>query len=150
MNFSYEPLTEDQCNKSRQFPLLEPGVYDFQVMDAHVKVSRAGNPMIELILKVWGKNGAEFTIYDYLLSTPNMAWKLKHFCDSVGLAKEYESKSFDEFKCINRFGKADIVYQPGAKKANGDGYYSDKNAVNDYVKAEEKVVKPELNDDLPF
>lgn len=141
MSFAYEVYKDEELNDGRGFSLLEPGIYNFQVLDAINKPSQSsGNPMITLKLNVWDDNGKEYKITDYLVSQKNCAWKIKHFCESVGLIKEYEDHKFDENLCLDKCGKASIVYQIGKEipydKLNGKPIgtrYPDKNAVEDYV-----------------
>jgi|ERR1700689_2351016 len=159
MSFSYPLLNEQECEKERQFALVDPGIYNFQVMQASFKNSKTGNPMIELKLKVWDNAGKEFTVMDYLVGTPNMTWKTLHFCDAVNLSKEYQSGSFNEMLCSGRSGKASVTIQPGNKKDDGT-YYKDRNQIEDYVITDNGAHKFETNtkvnnekmfdDDIPF
>jgi hypothetical protein len=160
MSFAFEPMSEEQI-KSLNF--MEEGEYSFEVTKATQKTSKSGNPMIELQLKVWEKqNGGVKIIFDYLVSTKNMLYKIKHFCDSVGLEKEYLAGSFEAEDCIGRMGFAYIILQKGQPKEGG-GYYTDKNAVQDYVAnkskghteplldAKERSEHADLfDDDIPF
>lgn len=157
MSFPYNPMTEEQCDKERQFPLLEPGIYNFTVTKAEQKRSKSGNPMIELTLHVWDNTGKEFNVFDYLIATPNMMWKIKHFCDSVGLSQEYADGKFNEHMAVGRSGKADFIFQKGKAKEGG-GFYKDKNAVEDYVMTDKGAQKynpsetdsKEFDDSIPF
>jgi uncharacterized protein DUF669 len=159
MSFSYPLLSAEECEKERQFALLDPGIYNFQVMEANYKTSKTGNPMIELKLKVWDNAGKEFTVMDYLVGTKNMTWKTLHFCDAVSLANEYKSGTFNELFCIARSGKASVTIQPGNKKDDGT-YYKDRNQIEDYVMTDQGAHKVQLNhkqnnekpfdDDVPF
>ena len=79
MTFTYEPITAEQVEKERQYPLLDPGIYNFQVIESTFKTSSTGNPMIVLKLMIWDKNGKEFIVFDYLVGTNGMAWKTRHF-----------------------------------------------------------------------
>lgn len=149
MSFSYNPMSKDEAEKSRQFPLLEPGIYNFQVLKAEYRLSNPKfdkkgeplprNPMIELILLIWDNNGKEFNVYDYLINSEKMEWKTRHFCDSVGLEKEYEAKQFNEHLCEGRSGKASIIIQAGQKKPNSSEFYKDKNSVEDYLLLSENL-----------
>lgn len=160
MTFNYQPLTEEQCEKARQFPLLEPGVYDFQVLTSEEKKSQSGNDMISLKLKIRDKNGNEFNVFDYLVSSENMLWKTKHFCDSVELFTDYQDGTFNGYKCFHKTGKALIGIQKGKDKGDGT-FYKDKNVVEDYVTSDsgiEQINNKNFNvpvsnfkdDDLPF
>lgn len=159
MSFSYNPMTEEEAEKERQFPMLEPGTYNFEVMKSEFKMSNTGqyrnpnkpsNPMIKLQLLVWGSDGKEYTVFDFLVGSKNMEWKTRHFCRAVGLLKEYEAKTFNESICEGKSGKVSIIQQKGQPKEGG-GFYQDKNAVEDYISDEStKTTKPDFDDDVPF
>lgn len=161
MSYSYQPLTEEQCSKERGFALLDPGIYNFEVLTADYKTSSTGNPMIALKLRVWGNDGKDYLVYDYLVATNKMMWKTKHFCDSVGLDKIYASSNFNEALCPGKSGKALISLKIGNKKPDGTSY-ADKNAVDDYVMTDKGATKYDsaqpfippkhtnTDDDLPF
>lgn len=147
--FEFPPLSD-----------IEPGVYDFQVLKAEQKRSKSGNQMIELTLAVWDANGVQRHIFDYLVSMPSMVYKIKHFCDTVGLTKEYLAGCLNVNDCVDKCGKAEIIIQKGNQKPDGS-YYPDKNAVKDYVVTDKDAVKADLvkpnnngsefkDDDLPF
>lgn len=135
--FSYNPISAQQAEAARKFPMLEPGEYDFQVKKACYRLSKSNNPMIELTVSVWDKQGKEFTIFDYLISTEKMGWKTRHFCEAVGLEKEYEDRSFNELLCQDKCGKVLITIQKGKPKPDG-GLYPDKNVIDDYLKEEKE------------
>ncbi len=157
MNFSFPPMTEEEI---KALNMVDEGIYDFEVVKATAKTSQKGNQMIEMQLMIWDKEGKEHVIFDYLVSIKSMMYKIKHFCDTAGLDKEYQSGSFDVSQCEGRRGKAHIVVQAGQPNPAG-GMYADKNAVKDYVMTDKGAVKHEsdsskpqvdndLNDDLPF
>ena len=156
MSFSFTPMSEEEIQSMN---LIPEGIYDFEVLKANQKVSKSGNEMIEMQLKVWDKEGKTHLIYDYLVSTQNMTYKIKHFCDTVGLEKEYLAGTFNVEACEGLDGKAHILIQNGQKNPAG-GFYPNKNAVKDYVdntcpneKKEEKESsnnEQNLNDDIPF
>jgi hypothetical protein len=159
MSFNYIPLTEEEAQKERQ-TLIEDGTYSFKVNNAISKMSRPkpgkeSNPMIELNITIWDNKGHERYVYDYLVGTRNMAWKLKHFCDAVGLSKAYEDGKFDPWMAEGKCGTAIIGNQKGGPREGG-GNYADKNIVKDYVmkgKEENKIHQTSneiQEDDIPF
>lgn len=79
MNF--QPLTDDQINQLQQ--RLAPGEATFSVTEAHQGLSSKGSPMISLMLNMWDKNGTNQPVKAWLVITPAMMWKLKHFCEAV-------------------------------------------------------------------
>ena len=120
----FTPVKEEEMESN--FKPLAPGYYNFEVKDAEETVSKSGNEMIKLTLKVWDNKGKEYTLYDYLLSSANMMWKLKHFCDSCELAEIYENGELTDSACIGKCGKVetDIEKQEG---------YGPRAKVKDYV-----------------
>lgn len=137
MNFV--PRKEEELNTFEIFP---KGEYDFTVVKADDGVSKVGNPMIKLALDIYAPNGKKSRVFDYLLES--LAYKLKHFCDTVGLSQEYESGIIVSDMCINRTGRCTIGIQH-----DKTGEYSDKNVVRDYCKAEKEI--DDINsEELPF
>lgn len=145
--FSFRPITEtDQELEQMRFKLLEKGVYDFVVENATYATSQAGNSMIKLSLKVWDHLGTDHLIFDYLMDIDSMRYKLKHFCEVVGLEDKLTSGSLKDTDCIGKGGKVSIVIQ---KSKNPQ--YGDKNSVSDYVKNDKaKNDEPFFDDDLPI
>jgi len=157
MSFTFTPMTEEEI---KSLNIMDSGIYDFEVIKAEQSISKSGNPMIKLMLKVWDTNGREHIIYDYLVSTSNMMYKIKHFCESVGLEDKYKLGTFDENDCVGKCGKVDIIIQKGQSSPNG-GNYPDKNTARDYISKiemnEPKIKSSKENnfvdsnlDDLPF
>lgn len=148
MSFTFNPMTEDQI---RSINLVEPGTYDFIVIRAIEKISKSGNQMIELQLKFWDKNGMTHLIFDYLVSLPSMMYKVKHFCDAVGLTKEYEEGKFEIHSCESRTGQLDLTIQEAKPNPKG-GTFSPKNAVKDYIKSDIKNVPDDkfTDNEVPF
>jgi len=143
----FNPKSENELNS---FGLLEDGEYDFAVNAAEDKLSKAGKEMIELKLIVWDKNGKDRFIFDYLLEA--MAFKLRHFCEAMGLEKEYDAGEIKAEHCVGKSGKVLIGVQKGNAKPEG-GTYPDKNQVKDYIKSEIKPVEKKddfISDDVPF
>jgi hypothetical protein len=161
MSFSFPSMSEEEI---QALNMVEDGIYDFQVVKATQKVSKSGNQMIELQLVIWDKDGKEHIVFDYLVSIVSMVYKIKHFCDTVGLDDEYKAGNFDVMQCEGKRGKAHIIVQAGQPNPNG-GMYADKNAVRDYVLDDKGSVKVDLSgkkspepkdenslvdDDIPF
>lgn len=157
--FSYQPLSEQQCNEAR-FQLLKDGVYEAVVKKAEYQESKSGNPMFKLTLDVFDDKGTVFFITDYLVFTPQMMFKIKHFCDSADLKEEYESGRFchpdlavqrNVFVKIKTQKGKEIPDEKLGDKPKGS-LYPDKNIVDDYVlidKMRHKEDEP-FNDEVPF
>lgn len=151
MSFTFQPMTEEQI---KLFSLMDAGTYDFEVLKATETSSKAGNQMIKLDIKVWDRNGKEHYIFDYLVSTPNMMYKIKHFCEAIGMQREYLDGKFEPQQCEKRVGKAEIYVKKGDPKQEG-GSYPDKNAIKDYIPKSINQINNEpkkefVDDDLPF
>lgn len=116
----------------KNFDLLpDNSIYDFDVLKAIEKKSKQGNDMIEINIGLYVTESIGPRIFDYLL--PSMEAKLRHFCDTVGLLREYESGRLNAEMCDGRSGKVKIGIQKGKPKPGTDGNYPDKNVVKDYV-----------------
>jgi hypothetical protein len=150
--YTFNPMTDEELENAG---LLEPGVYDFEVAKASQKISKSGNPMAELTLNVWNKDGKQHGVFDYLVfsNVPLNIRKVKHFCDATGLQEEYKKGAIPT-ELARYCGKVQINIQEEKPNPNG-GMYPRKNIVVDYVMTEKGAVKHEtqdipLNDDVPF
>jgi hypothetical protein len=126
--------------------LLPKGTYDYEIIEATDKTSKSGNDMIELKLLFFHGESGSRTIRDYLLEA--MAGKLKHFCVSHRLIREYDNGTLRAEACVGLSGRALV----GIEK-DKSGKYPDKNTVLDYVVT--KVTAPAApngitNEDVPF
>lgn len=156
MNWSYSPQTEEECQKSR-FSILDNGVYEARIEKVETKQSSKGNPMIVADLVVFGANGEGQEVKDFLVSTKQMMWKLKHLCDSAGLAKEYMEGHFHPDMLVSRMVKAQIGLQIGSRipddKLNGKApgsMYPNKNICEDYIEDKTGFESITKKDDAPF
>jgi hypothetical protein len=131
----FNPKSDSELNN---YGFLDEGIYNFEVTEAKDRVSKNGNDMIEVKLKVWSKEGKEHIVFDYLLEA--MAFKLKHFADTAGLAAKYEAGELSADDCLGKCGKVEIFLQPGNMRPEG-GYYPDKNSVKDYVMTDKGATK---------
>lgn len=155
MSFSFPPLSDEQINEIQNRGLLADGIYPFTVKGVEQQSSKAGNPMLKVRIGVLAEGGDERNIFDYLVAAPEMVFKIKHFCETIGLEDKYLKGNFQPNDCINRSGKVKIGIQKGAAKPDGSGFYPDKNSVKDYIKpgeeiAEKAKIDPDLNDDIKF
>ena len=147
----FTPRTPEEI---QSMTLIAPGTYDFTVVESKEMLSKSGNEMIKLQLKVWDMNGNERSVFDYLLEA--MAFKLRHFCEATGLLNKYEEGGFNAEDCLGKSGKVEIIIQEGNFKPDGSKY-ADKNAVKDYCKPIDgaKVDAPKSDDfdnsdEIPF
>jgi hypothetical protein len=146
----FSPKTKEELATMN---LIQPGVYDFEIIEAIDKTSQSGNEMIALKLKVWDHQGHERIVFDYLLES--MHFKFFHFAEFTGLMDKYNAGCLMAEHCLGKTGKVDIIIQPDKK-----GLYPDRNSVKDYIDpshvAERKMselpkAKEEVFDDeIPF
>lgn len=121
----FTPKSEDELAREA---LLPAGVYPFEVLSATDALSKSGNEMVKLKLGVFGPNGEQAHVYDYLLE--KMAFKLRHFAEATGLLARYEQGELTAFACESQQGYAKIEIEEQAG-------YAPRNVVKDYVKAPE-------------
>lgn len=153
--FAFDTLTDEEILAVKNEGLLPEGAYAFVVRGIKAKISQAGNPMLEVQLGILDKDGNERSIFDYIVASRKMMFKLKHFCDALGMSAEYAEGKFDPMKCIGKKGAALVMIQKGNMKEDGTSY-PDKNAIKDYAKASKPAANDvkghhaEFNDDIKF
>ncbi len=153
MSFSFDPKTDAEIAALQNQGLLTEGNYPFQVRAIDQLVSKNGNNMLKLKLAVLEKDGSARMIFDYLVAMDSMMFKIKHFCEAIGLEDKYAKGNFNPQECIDRSGVAVVGVQKGNPKPDGSGNFPDKNIIKDYVKSEKKqnaIPDKTLNDDIPF
>lgn len=145
----FTPKSEAQLIEEN---LIPEGTYDYEVIQAEERQSKAGNDMIQLTLKIFDQNGKERRVYDYLLEA--MQFKLIHFCESAGLTDIYETGQLTSAHCEGRSGKAIVKIEPARNGGQA------KNGIQDYVVDEDATpslpvphLAPKVDfadDDIPF
>lgn len=151
MTFNFTPKTDEEL---ALMSVLPDGDYEFSVKKAEDKVSKSGNPMIELYLEIYGADGGSRFVNDWLVSTDKMTWKIKRFCASVGILDQYDSGNIRPSSLINKNGRATISTE---KKDD----YPPRNRIKDYIKPNGTTPQenPSINpadtslptdDDIPF
>lgn len=140
------PISEHEASsQASAFRNWPRGIYDFEVERAFDKVSATGNDMIELVLKVYNKEGHSRLVYDYLVASEATAYKLRHFANTTGMLKQYEAGELAAEDCIGKSGQCQLYVKKDKK-----GQYPDKNAVSDYVPKVAGLAQSMPDDDLPF
>lgn len=129
MNFT--PKSEDEIQREN---LLPEGAYPFKVIKAEASKSKKGNDMIAIQIRVFADDGSQSTVFDYLLEA--MAFKLRHFCEEVGLLDKYEAGTLEPEDCEQREGMVQLEIQ------EADGAYRAKNNVVDYGAGDDAPSKP--------
>lgn len=141
----FEPKTAQEIDEAG---LLDPGLYDFEVMEATDKESKAGNDMVELALRIEDPSGRGFKVLDWLVATDGGAYKVRHFAESTGLLAEYEKGDMPAGVMVGKTGRCKLSIKPA------EGQYRAKNAVADYVGGAVEPVgvkRTDLDDsEIPF
>ena len=134
--------------------LAPAGEYDFQVLSAVEKISKKGNPMMEIKLGLFRDGTLKNHVFDYLLES--FPKKLRHFCAAIGMIRSYEEGKLEAARCVGQVGRAKIIIR------KDDPSYPPSNAVADYIAADASkpapkpvpvpaaATKTEEKDDLPF
>lgn len=146
----FTPKSEKEVS---QFSLIPRGEYDFEVLEASEGPSKSsGNDQITVKLGLYVGDKRRL-VWDYI--SPAKEYKLRHFCDSVGLLAKYESGALTANDCVGRSGKCKIDIQHDKQ-----GFYQDKNIVKDYslrpakplssTQEREEPIQPPVDEDLPF
>ena len=88
---------------------VDDGDYPFAIINATETLSKAGNEMINLEIQV--DVGAEkpMTVYDRLVFTTKALFRIKDFCDGVGLGEQWEGGMLDAEDCLGIEGTAHLV-----------------------------------------
>lgn len=151
MSFLFEPLTDEQIDSLN---IVEPGCYNFEVVNSLRKESKANNSMAELTLKMWDIDGKVRIVFDYLIFSkiPLNIKKVKNFCESVGLLEEYKKGCIRE-DLTGLCGKCTIDIQ-NEKPKEGGGFYPKRNIVSDYIKSNDtksiSLTDEFKDDEVPF
>ena len=101
----FQPKSEDQILKEQLPP---EGWTEAEVESCEEKVSKSGNPMLKLRLRLFTTDG-ERVMFDYLLES--FAIKLIHFCRAAGLEDIYKSGELDERQCVGVVVEAEIKHK---------------------------------------
>lgn len=121
----FTPVSEEQAQTVNLFP---KGLYDAVVKSALEKTSKSsGNPMFEVELTVYGQDGKERSVRDYLVCTDGGQAKLQRFCKAAGQWDAYMAGEL----CGDTFTDASLRVKLGIDE--GTGEFPPKNKVVDYL-----------------
>lgn len=112
---------------------LPEGEYDFEVIDAeNVVFDDDGNlhDQIRLKCKVFGDD--ESIITSCWVGYPKL-WKLKQFCDAVGLGGEFEKGEISPDECVGKAGRALL------------GIWKERNTFRKFLPDDQKPKKPKAD-----
>jgi len=119
----FKPKTEKELTEEKLFP---PGIYPFEVIEAKETISKAGNEMIVMNLRVFHGGRTQF-VTDFLMESTG--YKLRHAAVMMGLEKAYDSGNLiaSDFEGKEGWAKLKI-------STDKTGQYPAKNVVVDYVR----------------
>lgn len=143
-NYDWNSTVPAQAEQ-KEFSVPPIGEYNFIVVSAEKTYSTSGNPMIKVRLDLQGADGS---VFDNLVLSDGMMWKLVSFFESVGLKKKGE-----ELKCSIGEASDKAVGLEGACKIKHETYNGKIQArVDKYLTLPKKAAEPiKINeDDLPF
>lgn len=121
--------------------LLAKGWYEATITKAEDTVSKKGNEMMLLHVRVDRETGPTF-IKDYIVSSVSFHLsRLKRLCEAIGIS--YEA---GEVKADQLVGQEVSI---SVKIEDGTGDFGDKNAITAYGKTGEAAAKAN-DDDIPF
>lgn len=126
----FTPKTEEEIALSNLFP---EGNYGFEIMNAEDKVSKAGNDMIVLHVKIFNEEGRERTLFDYLLES--LDYKLRHAAEVCGLLHRYEQGDLLAHEFVGKTGNLKLKQRKNKERDTME------NVIQDYI-----VHKPEGRD----
>jgi hypothetical protein len=128
--------------------LLSDGEGRFDVITCAAKVSKSGNNMLCVKLKVWDCNNKSGFIDEYLMTGEKSFFirRIKSFCDSIGIIDKYNSGKLNASDINNSHNGKIII---GRRKDNNGKL---QNTVTEYIKKSEdkNTINEDLNDDIPW
>lgn len=123
----FKPQTPEEIALGGLIPAKT--ILPFEVIAAQDDISRNGNEMIVVELRLFQADGKTRTITVYLLEA--MPALLFHFCTYSGLAVEYGNGTLRAEHCMGKKGYAEIGI-----KIDKTGEYGPKNIIRDFVRPE--------------
>lgn len=152
MDMDWDSPISAEASKN-EFNLPPVGEYGFTVDSFEKTFSKAGKKMAKVVLKL-DKDAQYFHVYDYLVLTENMAWKLAQFFECLSLKKKGEPLDHMPWdKILGASGRVKIKHEEynGTESCKVDRYIVSEAAQAPTApkKASAKKTKtPE--EDLPF
>ena len=129
---------------------FEDGVCDFNVLNAEQATSKSGNDMIKIKVRVTNERGLSAIVYDYLVGTINMQWKIEQFCKAVNHPEQWEQDVITPDFCVGKKGKCSVKIE---RNQHGENPKITSYIVPDSVLAALKGIKVDssiVDDSVPF
>ena len=121
---------------------LPKGEYEAVVKASVEKISKAENPMIELTLTVYGSDGQEGEVRDWLVATDGGQGKIQRFCKSADLWGTYQAGELCAESCVG----LNVTVKLKVQESDD---YAPRNAVVDYLPRKIKADSPEPSGTIP-
>lgn len=148
----FAPKSEEEVSN-----LIPKGEHAFEVLEADERQSKKGNDMIALKLGISYGDSLR-GVFDYLVDIDSMAYKTRHFADTVGMLAEYEKGTLNGADLIGLTGFCKLDIEPA------NDQFGPKNVVKDYVKrvgstaapaafapkAANGAARDKMDDEIPF
>src|SRR5690242_15015665 len=115
----FQPKSEKDVASAGNWPA---GEYPFEIIEATEGESSTGNDMITMKVVITNDDGRTRTIWDYLVGTEGMAYKVRHCAYATGLGEEYERGELHGHDLEGRTGTCKVGVQKDKNKV-----YPDKN-----------------------
>jgi hypothetical protein len=122
--------------------LIPDGEYDATIVSAEDKTSKSsGNPMIEVVVRVYVSGGQTAEITDWLMEA--MIWKMQHLSKAIG--HDFEAGNLDPSDVVDQNVRVKVTTQKDEK-------YGEQNRIGDYLGAASGTVRAtvEADPDIPF
>src|SRR3954449_4738454 len=105
-----KPKTEQEVAAAR---LWSAGNYDFEILEAEETESRSGNDMIKMRVAVYNAEGKRRTVFDYLLDTEAMGYKVRYCAAATGNLDSYERGELQADDLVGRTGTCKLTIRKG-------------------------------------
>lgn len=119
----FTPVSEEEAASAN---LLPKGDYDAVVKSCAEKTSKSQNPMFEVDLTVYGPDGKEKNVRDWIVCIDSQQAKLQAFCKSAGQWDAYQNGEL----CGDTFIDASVRVKLGVEPG---GDFPPKNTVKAYL-----------------
>lgn len=137
---NYQVMDEAEAMQER-FQLLPKGEYEAVIVKSEDRQSHSGNPMMDMTLHVYDREGQSHPVRDFLVFTKTMMWKAIHCADSAGVIDQYKAGKMCSNIIEGKSVRIKLNVEEGREipadklgdRSPGDKY-PDKNKVDDYIK----------------
>lgn len=127
--FKYNVYTQDKIN-AMKYNLLPENNYEFEVIKAENGVSKKGNDMLIVQMRIFSPNSDDVTLKDYFVNMEVMAYKIRDFLFSLGMREIYEGGEITPEMLIGKKGYCRV----GIEKSKDEKFW-DRNVVKEYLES---------------